>query len=190
MRTLKNLVLEHQEVYIYCGSERSQESFLKQICEEGFMTLNGQKPTELMHQKYYGIRDDMTAGYVSNMCWSLSARTGISDPHFRIDYDRYISGEDDFIRHTLYVTDDSIKTFHNLSHRMDNFDDVRSLPAERFTYTEYNAYIYRELTDFLWHDSPESAIKLISREQNIIRDCYYKNISASCCAVDAGYCCG
>ena len=98
MRSLKALIEQNDSVWIYCKDEPLQVQFLEQAESEGFLALNGQKPTELFHHMLYGIDSDMTMGYLSNMCWCLTFREG--DTHVRVDYGKYIAGEEDYICHT------------------------------------------------------------------------------------------
>lgn len=95
MRLLKELIKNDGTVWIYCESEKFQEKFLKQAEAEGFIALNGDIPTKLFRHQLYGISDDMTMGYLSNMIWWLSLRTN-KDKHIRVDYKKYISGDENY----------------------------------------------------------------------------------------------
>lgn len=101
MRTLKALVEENENVWIYCKDEPLQVRFLEQLEEEGFLALNGQKPTELFHHQLYGINDDMTMGYLAVMIWWMTFKD--EDTHIRVDYEKYISGEEDYFCHTPHL---------------------------------------------------------------------------------------
>ena len=92
MRWLRDLVKENPCVWVRCEDERLQGLFLIQAELEGFRALNGQWPTELANHRLYGITGDMTVGYLSSMCWSLTRRP--SDEHVRVDYGKYYAGED------------------------------------------------------------------------------------------------
>ena len=85
MRTLKSLIENKSQVWIFCRNEDLQAAFLEQAEKEGFIALNGAKPHQLFHQKLYGINDDLTMGYLSAMIWVLSAKAA-KDNHVRIDY--------------------------------------------------------------------------------------------------------
>lgn len=92
MRQLVDLFKLSSDIWIYCDCENSQVKFLKQAQNEGFIALNGQKPTDLFRHKLYGISDDMTMGYLASMIWSLTFRE--NDNHIRVDYRKYLSGEE------------------------------------------------------------------------------------------------
>ena len=95
MPTLKNLTDKYQDVWVLCENEHLQQLFLKQAEEEGFVALNGQTPTELYHQKFYGISDDMSMGYLSSMIWSLTKKP--DDKHVRIDYSKLLDNDEPFL---------------------------------------------------------------------------------------------
>jgi len=109
MRSLQSLFKKGSHVWITCESEDLQKCFLEQAENEGFICLNGQKPTEMIHHRFYGIDQKMSLGYLSAMNWFLSAKhpghvisvsTGeyILDP-VRVDYGKFIAGGEDYIIH-------------------------------------------------------------------------------------------
>ena len=100
MRSLKELLKMSDRVWIYCENKELQKQFLVQAEEEGLLALNGESPTELVLHPLYGIHDDLTMGYLSIMCWHLSFPENGADPYFRVDYRKYVSGEEDYICHT------------------------------------------------------------------------------------------
>lgn len=96
MQSLKLLTEDNDSVWVYCKNEDLASKFLLQCEEEGFMALNGSNPTELFRHKLYGLSGDMTMGYLASMVWSLTFQDD-NDDHMRIDYEKYILDEDDFI---------------------------------------------------------------------------------------------
>ena len=96
MRSLKSLFEKHSKVWFYCETEVLQRRFLKLAEEEGFVTMRGEKPSSLSLQRLYGINNEGSMGYIPNFLWYLSFQTGSSEI-LHIDYDRFISGEEDFI---------------------------------------------------------------------------------------------
>lgn len=96
MHLLKDLINKYPVVWIRCENEYIQRLFLLQAELEGFIALNGQKPTELSLQKLYGINDDMTMGYLSGMVWCLTMKNP-DDAHVRIDFSKYVIGQDAMI---------------------------------------------------------------------------------------------
>ena len=96
--TLRELAIKYGNLWIYCRDDSLQMRFLSMAEEEGFLALNGQKPTELFHHTLYGLSDDMTMGYLSGMVWCYSARNP-QDPHIRIDFGKYLADEADIFYH-------------------------------------------------------------------------------------------
>ncbi len=192
MHLLKNLIENNSTIWVYCESEDSQKEFLKQAEDEGFLALNGQKPTELYHQYLYGINDDMTMGYLSNMIWCLTFQAG-NDKHVRIDYKKYISGREDYICHSTRLKRVSFSEWNKLSYITINsteFDKQCCTFIEGQTFEEYQAYIYRFLMESSWHYKPEQAVERIEEESDYISKCYNEKVPVSECAVEVGFCCG
>ena len=192
MRTLKSLINGNDTVWFYCATKNLQEQFLKQAEDEGFMTLNGQKPTELFNQYFYGIYSDMTMGYLANMIWCLTFRTGM-DTHIRIDYEKYCSGEEDYICHKTILHSVRYSDWNKLSYRTLDSGEFR-IQCDSFiagqTFAEYQAYIYRFLMESSWHYTPERAVEKIKDEANWISQCYVDKVTVSDCAVEVGFGCG
>lgn len=77
MYFIKDLVEKYHDVWVRCDDKHLQRLFLLQAECEGFLTVNGQKPTELNCQELYGISADMTMGYLSSMIWSLTKKKSV-----------------------------------------------------------------------------------------------------------------
>ena len=194
MRLLKDLIQNNPTAWFYCESEALQKHFLKQAEDEGFVALNGQKPTELFHHRLYGINDDMTVGYLSAMIWSLTFQTG-NDDHLRVDYGKFISDNENY---TCYSTkklkrmdygDWNLIAYangldrHKFSKMCDSFINGQ-------TFEEYNSFVYRYLIESDWHYSPERAVDLIQSQDYYIVECFINKTPVAECAVEVGYCCG
>ena len=192
MHTLKSLIENNETVWFYCANEELQKQFLKQSEEEGFLALNGQKPTELFNQHFYGINDDMTMGYLSNMIWCLTFQTG-KDSHLRIDYGKYIADEEDYICHETPLKRVRYTDWNKISYATLDSEEFEKL-CESFiddqSFEEYQAYVYRFLIESSWHYTPEQAVQRIKDEADYISQCYSDRISVSDCAVEVGYSCG
>lgn len=103
MRTLRSLIEEHDPVWLYCGTKELQEQFLQQAEAEGFLGLDGHKPSDLSLHHLYGIHNDLTIGHLSYMMWCIAFCEG-PDAHFKVDYGSYIAGKDDYICHEAHFT--------------------------------------------------------------------------------------
>ncbi len=104
MRNLKELFANNESVWLLCETEALQKQFLSQAEEEGFLAMNGDHPSDLSFQPLYGLHDDMTMGYLSVMIWSMTFPENGEDSHFRVNYGKYIAGEDDYICHTPHFS--------------------------------------------------------------------------------------
>lgn len=192
MRLLRDLIRDNSTVWFYCESEDLQAAFLAQAEAEGFLTLNGHKPSELFHQYFYGINDDLTMGYLSNMIWCMTFQTGL-DQHVRIDYGKYISDEEDYICHETHLKRVRFSDWNKLSYvtlDSNEFDKQCDAFIEGQTFEEYQAYIYRFLMESDWHYSPERAAKRIEDDMDYISKCYSEKVPVADCAIEVGYSCG
>ena len=95
MCSLSALLENCDSVWVCCRNEDLANRFLMQCEKEGFLALNGDKPTTLFRHRLYGIYNDMTMGYLSNMIWHLAFQS-YSDKHVRIDYEKFIADENDY----------------------------------------------------------------------------------------------
>ena len=192
MHTLKSLIENHETVWFYCATKNLQRGFLEQAENEGFVTLNGQKPTELFDQYFYGINDDMSMGYLSNMIWCLTFQTG-GDTHVRVDYEKYITDEDDYICHESPLRRIRYTDWNKLAYRTLDSDEFEK-QCENFivgqTYEEYQAYVYRFLMESSWHYTPEQAVERMKDAAEWISQCYQDKVAVVHCAVEVGYSCG
>ena len=192
MRLITDLIKDNEVVWFYCRNEYLAKRFLDQCEKEGFLSMNGQKPTMLFRHKFYGIFDDMTMGYLSNMLWSLTFKTGV-DEHVRVDYEKYINEEDYICLKTNtkildYADWNRIAYSNGLSKK--DFAKLCDCYIDGQTFEEYNAYVYRYLMESDWHYTPEQAVQRMLWEDYLIMKCYIENIPVSDCAVEVGFGCG
>ena len=193
MRTLKALIENHNTIWFYCRNDNLAKTFLEQCENEGFWTLNNQKPTSLFHHKFYGVFDNQTMGYLSNMIWCLTFQHG-NDNHLRIDYEKFISDEDDYIcqetntRRVDYSDWNMIAYSNGMNHN--EFYDMCEHFIDGQNFEEYNAYIYRYLIESSWHYTPEQAVQRIEWEEYYISQCFLGKHPVSECAIEVGYGCG
>ena len=106
MPTLRSLMEQCEVVWFCCDTKELQVKFLQQCEGEGFLTITGDKPTELGCNRLYGISNN-SVGYLMSMCWALGYRgaaidigTGkhVKNP-VRVDYGKYMAGDDNFLFH-------------------------------------------------------------------------------------------
>ena len=158
MRTLKLLIENKPDVWIYCRNECLQRYFLWQAENEGFLAINGQNPISLNHHQLYAITNNMKLGYMSAMVWVLSAKSKIKrNPPTRIDYEKYLAGESDYL---YYGRLDEVPDRNLWDKIAYEFTDARefliicSTFIENQSYINYKAYVYRWLIESALHYSP------------------------------------
>ena len=193
MRLITDLIQNNTSVWFYCESEALQKHFLKQAEMEGFCAINGQKPTELFHHQLYGISDDMTVGYLSVMIWSLTFQCG-NDEHVRINYEKYITGEEDYLCHSTRLKRVDYSDWNQIAYsnclNSKDFSRLCDTFIEGQSFEEYNAFVYRFLLESSWHYKPEQAVEIMQNEDYYIVECYINNESVSNCAAEIGFACG
>ena len=193
MRLLKELLKNNSTVWIYCESEALQKHFLKQAEAEGFLSINGQVPSQLFHHQLYGISDDMTVGYLAAMIWSLTFQTG-KDDHVRVDYSKYISDDEDYYCHSTKLKRIDYSDWNQLAYsnglNAKEFSEQCDTFIEGQSFEKFNAYIYRYLIESSWHYTPEQAVERMQLEDFYIVECFINKIPVSECAVEVGFSCG
>ena len=120
MRTLRSLMEQCDVVWFCCDTKELQKQFLQQCEDEGFLSITGDKPTELGYNRLYGISNN-SVGYLMSMCWALGYRGAaidiVSGKHVknpvRVDYGKYIIGEEDFLYHYPNSKKNSSSTLEN-----------------------------------------------------------------------------
>ena len=194
MRTLKSLIENNTDVWIFCRSESLQRFFLWQAENEGFMAINGQNPSTLGHQKLYGINNAMEVGYLSAMIWVLSSKADSNEnTTTRIDYERYLAGENEYFYHGRLDDVPDRSLWDKLAYTYTDSYEFQSLCdafIENQSYEDYKAYIYRWLIESTWHYSPKSAFAIVLDNADFIARSYAGKVSVSDCAIDVGYVCG
>ena len=194
MRTLKSLIKNKPDVWIFCRNERLQRVFLLQAENEGFLTINGQNPNTLNHHQLYGITNKMKVGYLSAMIWVFTAKAGSKKNNTeRIDYEKYLAGESDYLYNGRLDDIPDQNQWDKIAYEyrdMNEFQNLCNTFIEEQSYNDYKAYIYRWLIESTWHFSPEAAFARVLDNLDFIAISYAEKLSVSDCAVNVGYTCG
>ena len=98
-RTIRNLTGQGKKVYVFIGSEKVCREFLTLAGNEGFTFGDGVKPTEKHSSDVFAVNDNGTISYVG-----IVGRTAIGSKVketggkeiVKVDFDKYISGDDDY----------------------------------------------------------------------------------------------
>lgn len=107
MRTIKELVnkdipnyKKKEKVYVYLANEEIGKKFMQQAEDEGFLFGDGAKPTSRCYAEVMAVNDDITINFVNSigrMAFS-SGTSSIGDKTLiRVDFEKYIAGEENYI---------------------------------------------------------------------------------------------
>ena len=99
MRTLKELAESSGRVWFYINNEALGHAFMTQAAEEGFHWANGKPMGKSSWNYAMAIRADMSLWNVSLYVWMLSFRGAIEGTPIRVDYEKYVSGCEDYFCH-------------------------------------------------------------------------------------------
>jgi hypothetical protein len=192
MRLLSTLTETNSSVWIYCETEELQDHFLHQAEKEGYHARSGQKPTELTRQYFYGINDDLNMGFLSTMIWHRSFELE-DDTHVKIDYGKFISGEEDYICRTSHIRKAEFGDWNRIAYSTLEQEDFQA-QCESFiegqSLEDYKAYIFRFLIESSWHYTPDQAAQRIEENAEYITECYGEKTPVRDCAVEVGFGCG
>lgn len=97
MNTVKNLLSLDGRVYVYVPDEKIAARFLENAQSEGF-TVGDKKPTEAGYSDIFALNGDMTLsypGFIGHM--AFRSPKACSFKLIRVDYERYLSGSEDYI---------------------------------------------------------------------------------------------
>ena len=103
LRTLKQLAEKEGKVWVYLDNEEAGKAFLRQAQEEGFHFGDGVCPCAREWFYVMGLHSDMTICYASLYNWTLSFAAHAEGTPVRIDYEKYMAGEADFLCHQSHM---------------------------------------------------------------------------------------
>lgn len=102
-RTIRGLFNGNVRPWVYCNNKVIGERFLQDAENEGFVFGDGVKPTQKEWHYVIAVHEDGTLAYQGITMWvrgfnikCLAVDNGIKDI-LRVDYEKYIAGEEDFI---------------------------------------------------------------------------------------------
>ena len=99
-RTIADLMGFPGRVYVYLEDDAAAEKFFIQAEEEGFVFGDGAKPSEKQKDRIIAVNKNRTlnyVGFVGHAAFGSGTRTVGRQPLIRVDYNRYISGDRDYI---------------------------------------------------------------------------------------------
>ena len=99
-RTIDNLRLFHEgHITVYFKDEETYWSFMREAKKEGYLYCGGD-PMESKYNDLVGLMHGKNL-FFSGMAAHIKfrSRVGHPEPYYRIDYAKYIAGDDDFYYH-------------------------------------------------------------------------------------------
>lgn len=99
MRNVTELSKLNGKVYVYLKDEMIARRFLQDAENEGFTFGDGEKPTARPGNNLYVVNCDWTishVGWAGHMAFQSAKYVGEQEL-IRVDYERYLSEEEDFI---------------------------------------------------------------------------------------------
>ena len=99
-RTIAQLMELPGRVYVWLGTEDAAEDFFIGAEAEGFIFCDGEKPSNKHKDCIIAVNRDGTLNYVGfagHAAFGSGTKTIGDEPLIRVDYQRYISGDSDYI---------------------------------------------------------------------------------------------
>ncbi|HOD03279.1 MAG TPA: hypothetical protein PKN28_08135 [Clostridiales bacterium] len=97
MRTINELLSHHEKVWFYLAGEVVGKQFLEQAEKEGFSFSKDLPPTAGTWGYVIAAHKDKSLGHVSITVWHMSFGGDVVSCPPKIDYQKYMGGEKDFI---------------------------------------------------------------------------------------------
>ena len=98
MRTIKELANStEKKVYVYLADTETAEQFVKDAMREGYHFGDGAAISSRQQDEFYAVNKDLTVNYL-NSIGRMAFQSG-AENIVRIDYKKYINGNDDYIIH-------------------------------------------------------------------------------------------
>ena len=99
MRTLKQLAEKEGRVWVYLDNRKVGKAFLRQAREEGFRCCDGSSLRWMSWFYVMALYSDMTVWTASLFNWTLSFAGDVKGTPVRVDYEKYMAGEEDYLCH-------------------------------------------------------------------------------------------
>lgn len=93
-RDISKLLSQYKEVWFWIDEEY-QDRFFNDLIDMKVIFISGDPVTRDAIRHCMGVDNAGTVGYVSNLIWYNTFSNG--NPPVKINYGKYISGEDDYI---------------------------------------------------------------------------------------------
>ena len=97
MRKLTELTNRFHRVWLYVEGEEFRQDFFRRAVNEGFKYINGSEISSKDYGILFSLHENLTIGHLSMFIWCLTFNLNQPDLPVRIDYKKYINGDEDYI---------------------------------------------------------------------------------------------
>lgn len=104
MKKIEDLLKDDHRVWFYLRNERIQKQFVEEVTELGGRYLNGDPVTTESCASIMTVHPDLKVAHVSWMVWDASFTPSFPERYVgdaskirRVDYERYVTGESDYL---------------------------------------------------------------------------------------------
>ena len=106
MRQIQELVKNEERVWLYLATDALVEDFMARAAGEGFRWQDGRPVCPGDGGYLLGVHRDGTVAHLSAYVWCLSFQCDRRGEHTppRVDYGRFLAGEEDILRTTPGIT--------------------------------------------------------------------------------------
>ena len=100
MSKIKDLLDVHKRIWFYIDNDETGICFMQEVDEMGGKFVDGSAIKSHSCGKIMAFGCDNTVAYVSLMIWCMSFSEEHKNEILKIDYGKYIRGENNFILHS------------------------------------------------------------------------------------------
>ena len=104
MRTIHDLLKEENRIWVYLKDRETERRFAEEINQLGAKYLNGTQVTAENCSPIMAVHPDLRVAHLMIMIWNSSFSPNFQKHYsgdmakiMKVDYAKYINGEDDFI---------------------------------------------------------------------------------------------
>lgn len=104
MRSIQDLLKEGKKLWIYLRDQETEQKFVEELNQLGAKYLNGAQVTTQNCSPIMAVHPDLRVAHLMIMIWNASFSpnfqkhySGDVNKILKVDYAKYINGEDDFI---------------------------------------------------------------------------------------------
>lgn len=104
MRSIQDLLKEGKKLWVYLRDQETEQKFVEELNQLGGKYLNGAQVTTQNCSPIMAVHPELRVAHLMIMIWNASFSpnfqkhySGDVNKILKVDYEKYINGEDDFI---------------------------------------------------------------------------------------------